>query len=120
MLNDQDSAINGTVSILNTTPLKLGPATQNEFLVSNTVCTVPAASAAATLTVNTLPAISSQPQSQTICEANSMSFTITTSGTGVQYQWQVNTGAGFTNLLNGTDYTGVNSNSLTIVNPPVS
>ncbi len=37
VLNDGDSAINGTVSILNTTPLKLGPATQNEFLVSNSL-----------------------------------------------------------------------------------
>jgi len=40
VLNDQDSSISGTVSILNTTPLKLGPATQNEFLVSNTVCAI--------------------------------------------------------------------------------
>ncbi len=38
VLNDTDSAINGTVSILSTTPLKLGPATQNEFLVSNSIC----------------------------------------------------------------------------------
>lgn len=40
VLNDQDSAVNGTISILNTTPLKLGPATQNEFLVSNTLCAI--------------------------------------------------------------------------------
>ena len=93
---------------------------QYRCLVSNTVCATPTASAAATLTVNTLPAISTQPQSQTICEANSMSFTTTASGTGVQYQWQVNTGAGFINLSNGAEYSGVNSNSLTIVNPTVA
>ena len=40
VLNDEDSAINATVSILNTTPLKLGPSTQNEFLVSNALCAI--------------------------------------------------------------------------------
>ncbi len=40
VLNDQDSTINGTLTILNITPLKLGTSTQNEFLVSNTLCAI--------------------------------------------------------------------------------
>jgi len=104
--------------IASTTPSMSGY--QYRCLVSNTVCTTPTASAAATLTVNTLPAISTQPQSQTICEGSTLLFTITASGTGVQYQWQVNTGTGFTNLNNSGDYTGVTTNALTIINPVVA
>jgi len=35
-------------------------------------------------------------------------------------QWQVNTGTGFVNLANGTNYAGVNSDSLQIINAPTS
>ncbi|UEG49638.1 PKD domain-containing protein [Ferruginibacter lapsinanis] len=35
---------------------------------------------------------------------------------GNAYQWQVNTGSGFTNILNGINYSGANTDSLTITN----
>ena len=45
--------------------------------------------------------------------------TIITSNTrGNTYQWEVNTGAGFTNLVNNASYDGTNTINLTIVNPP--
>jgi hypothetical protein len=54
-------------------------------------CTPPVTSAAATLTVNALPAITGQPvASQAICEGSPATFTVTATGTGVSYQWKKN------------------------------
>jgi hypothetical protein len=52
------------------------------------------------------------------CPGNNTSFTSDISGTS--YQWQVNTGSGFTNLANGTYYMGVNTATLQLVNMPYS
>ena len=87
---------------------------QYRCLVSNPTCNTPAFSSTATLTVNSLPSIGTQPVSQTICVGSNVSFLITGSGTGATYQWQVNTGAGFVNLTNGAPYSGVNTAQLTI------
>lgn len=92
---------------------------QYRCLVSNPTCTTPAISSAATLTVNDLPAIGTQPVSQTICAGSNVSFLITGSGTGATYQWQVNTGSGFVNLTNGAPYSGVNTAQLSITTAAV-
>lgn len=36
------------------------------------------------------------------------------------FQWQINTGSGFTNMADGTDYFGVLTDSLMILNPPTN
>lgn len=87
---------------------------QYRCLLSNTTCTTPGVSNAATLTVNALPAISSSPISQTICADNDVSFSITATGTGITYQWQVNTGSGFVNVTNSAGYSGATTSTLTI------
>lgn len=87
---------------------------QYRCLVSNATCTAANSSNAATLTVNALPAISSSPASQTICAGSNTSFTVSASGTGISYQWQVNTGTGYANITNGGVYSGANSSTLTI------
>lgn len=46
--------------------------------------------------------------------------TITTPETGSTYQWQVNTGSGYTNIVNDANYSGVNTATLTITNAPTS
>ena len=46
----------------------------------------------ATLTVNSAPSITSQPTAAAICEGANTQFCVTASGTGLTYQWQVNTG----------------------------
>jgi hypothetical protein len=61
--------------------------------LSNAVCTTPAVSNAATLTVNTLPAISTSPVAVTICAGSSNTFSAAATGTGITYQWQMNTTA---------------------------
>jgi len=53
----------------------------------------------------------------TLCNGGSTSFSVTAANvTG--YQWQVNTGAGFTNITNGAPYSGATTTTLTI-NPAV-
>jgi hypothetical protein len=70
-----------------------------------------------TLTVNTAPAITTQPTATAvICASQNTSFTTAASGTGVTYQWQVSTNGGtsFTNLGNAAPYSGVNAATLNI------
>ena len=105
-------ATTATLSLSAVTPAMNGY--QYRCLVSNPTCTTPAVSSAATLTVNTLPSIGTQPVSQTICSGSDVSFLITGSGTGAAYQWQVNNGGGFVNLTNGAPYSGANTAQLTI------
>ncbi len=58
----------------------------------------------ATLTVNTPPAITSQPVSLTRCAGQSATFCVTASGTGLSYQWR----------KNGVNIPGATSNCYTI------
>lgn len=56
--------------------------------VSNTNCV--------TLTVNTAPAITTQPTSVAVCSGSAASFTVAATGTGIGYQWEVSTNGGGT------------------------
>ncbi len=47
-------------------------------------------SGAATLTVNTAPAITGQPASLILCTGANATFTVTATGTGLTYQWRKN------------------------------
>ena len=47
-------------------------------------------SGAATLTVNTPPAITGQPASLILCSGSNATFTVTATGTGLTYQWRKN------------------------------
>ena len=75
-----------------------------------------ATSAAATLTVNVAPAITTQPANQTVNAGQNAAFTVAASGTPTPtYQWQVSVGGGaFTNLTNGAPYSGVTTTTLAI------
>ena len=77
----------------------------------------PLTSGSGTLTVNTTPAISSQPSASTICATQNTIFTITATGTGLTYQWQVSTtgcAGTFNDIINGAPYSGVTTPTLTI------
>ncbi len=69
-------------------------------IVTGTCGTV--TSANATLTVNTAPAITTQPVNVAACIGNNATFTVVATGTALTYQWQVNTGSGFTNIAGAT------------------
>ena len=66
-------------------------------VVSGT-CTPAATSNAATLTINTAPAITSQPSGSTICETKNTTFSVSATGTALTYQWQVNTSGSWSNI----------------------
>ncbi|HRD58718.1 MAG TPA: M43 family zinc metalloprotease [Ferruginibacter sp.] len=67
-----------------------------------------ATSSAATLTVNSAPSISNQPANTTVCAGSNAVFSVTATGSGLSYQWQLNTGSGFNNI------TGANASSYTV------
>lgn len=75
-----------------------------------------ATSTAATLQVSSAITISTQPNSQTVCEATTISFSTAAAGSGLSYQWQVSTDGGttWTNLSNGGVYSGATTTTLTI------
>lgn len=60
--------------------------------------------------------ITSQPASQTIPIGSNIQFTIVVQNSGVNYQWQTNSGAGFQNLANAGQFLGAFTNVLTVMN----
>ncbi|WP_294818885.1 GEVED domain-containing protein [uncultured Flavobacterium sp.] len=76
-----------------------------------------ATSTAATLSISDI-GISSHPSSVTICDSgnSTASFSVTTTGSNLTFEWQQNAGIGWTALSNGTvgtvTYAGANTNTL--------
>ena len=68
-------------------------------IVSGT-CAPKDTSSGASLTVNIAPSISKQPIDTTVCEGNSAVFSINASGTSLTYQWEVNSGSGWSSISN--------------------
>ncbi len=72
---------------------------------------------AATLTVQTPPAITASPANSTVYSGSSASFTVAATGANLTYQWQLSIGGcggAFTNIINLAPYSGVNTATLTI------
>ncbi|WP_313804342.1 GEVED domain-containing protein [Flavobacterium sp.] len=65
------------------------------------------------LTVNPLPAITTQPVNTTICTVGTGNFSVVATGNGLTYQWR----RGITNLSDNAVFSGTNSDILTITNP---
>jgi len=65
-----------------------------------------------------IPGITTQPQSVSVCNATSTSFSIVATGDEtITYRWQISSnGTDFSNLSNGGVYTGVLTNNLSISN----
>jgi Secretion system C-terminal sorting domain len=79
----------------------------------------PINSTPATLTINTAPVITQQPAlNANICNGQNAAFSIVATGTTINYQWQISTNGGvsFINLVNGGNYTNVNTATLNISN----
>ncbi|MDD3878060.1 MAG: cohesin domain-containing protein, partial [Bacteroidales bacterium] len=72
------------------------------------------------LTFQQPPVINTQPVNKTIYGLGSTTFSVSASGTGLNYRWQVSTDGGnsWNNLNNGSPYSGVTTNTLT-VNPAI-
>jgi hypothetical protein len=74
---------------------------------------------AATITVNTLPAINSQPTNQGITYGSDASFTVSATGTGISYQWQEYIST-WNNITNGGVYSNATTATLNLTKPTVS
>jgi hypothetical protein len=85
--------------------------------VLNGTCTANLNSAVATLTVNTLVAINSQPINRSICAGQSTSFEVIATGSTITYQWQVSiNGGAFVDLANAAPHSGVTTPTLAVTN----
>ncbi|MCX6350961.1 MAG: ice-binding family protein [Bacteroidetes bacterium] len=60
------------------------------------------------LTVNPKTTITTSPSSQSVCSGNSVSFSVTATGTALTYQWR----KGSVNLVNGANISGATSDTL--------
>ena len=67
------------------------------------------------LTITNSPLIS-QPINQTINIGNNAQFQFLTSGTLLNYQWQMDVGTGYVNLSNAGQFSGADTNLLTVSN----
>jgi hypothetical protein len=85
-------------------------------VVSGT-CAPPATSSDAVLTVIAPVSVTAQPTASEICSGSNTSFSATASSVqSINYQWQVSTdgGANWTNVTNGTVYSGATTATLSI------
>jgi PKD repeat protein len=105
-------ATNSTLSLFGATRLMNGYI----YHVVVTGCSSTVTSADAILTVNTAPEISLQPKDTTACMNSGATFSINATGTALTYQWQVNKGAGFINVVNDANFSGSAQSTLTITN----
>lgn len=78
-----------------------------QAILTNASCTQPTLTNSAALTVNSLPAVTTQPTSVTLCAGSNQTFTGAGTGTGLAYQWQVSTNGGttFTDIAGETSAT---------------
>lgn len=81
------------------------------------VCAPSVTSSSVSLSVDTLPDVTVQPSFVEMCEGVNNHIVIEAIGTGITYQWQVNSGSGYTNLVDGSSYMGVTTNDLYVINP---
>lgn len=62
------------------------------------------------------PSVTGNPPNRTICANASTTFGVTATGTNPSYQWQVNTGSGFNNIVPSTTYTNPTTATLGVNN----
>lgn len=77
-------------------------------------------SQAAILTIGAAIPVTTQPANTTVCSGGTANISVVTGGANVSYQWQVNTGSGFANVTNGTNYSGATAQTLSVLNTPLT
>lgn len=85
---------------------------------ASTSCSTPAISGVISITTTASAVITKQPISATVCRTQSVLFVVKIGGAGITYQWQFKPNAStvYMDLLNGSNYSGVNTGSLTTLN----
>ena len=98
-------------------PVAASPMTTTTYTVVGTAPGGCQTSAAITIIVNQRPAVVNNPRDTTVCAGGTATFSVTATGAGLTYQWQLSTtGAGgpWANVTNGGIYSGANTSTLTI------
>lgn len=105
----------GNISGAQTATLTINPATIADVATNYNVIVTGSFAPADTsnyvsLTLDTAPIITNQPNDTTVCIGESVSFTVVASGLGNTYQWR----KGLVDLVNNLTTSGVNTATLTI------
>ena len=83
-------------------------------------CSADLISGEAVLTVYTAPELTDHPDEFRGCPAGSATFSAAATGTGLVWQWQVNSGSGFVNVTDNATYSGTTTPTLTVNNLDLS
>jgi hypothetical protein len=87
---------------------------QYQVVISSVNCLNSSTSAIATLFESTSPIVLTNPSDAQICPGDLATFSVSAGGNGLGYQWQVNSGSGFTNLNDNAMYSGSTTGTLTV------
>ncbi|KAA5535356.1 Ig-like domain-containing protein [Paenimyroides baculatum] len=109
--NQADAVAQNTNTITNPAAFLSGSGVVYVLVVSGDCSKI----ATINLTVTLTPTITTQPISKLVCIGGTTSFSATAIN-AIGYQWQVNSGSGFIDLVNDATYSGVTTNTLTITN----
>lgn len=60
------------------------------------------------------PDVTTEPVDKYVCGTSATSFTLTATGSGLSYRWQLDQGSGFNNLSNGAPYSGTTTATLSL------
>ncbi len=103
-------------------PVAASPMATTTYTVMGTAPNGCQTTGAITINVNQLPAVNTPPSNITVCALSNATFSIVGSGAGITYRWQVSTNGGglYTNISNGAQYSGVTTNTLTVIAVPSS
>ncbi len=94
-----------------TTPLTIKVYSRN---ASSPSCDGDLTNKATVTAIDAPPLVTSNPADVAVCEGTGTSFSVTATGTGITYQWQEDSGAGFVNLSNGGVYSNVTTPTMSI------
>lgn len=113
---------NATTSTLSLTGVTSGMHNNQYRCVVSGTCSPSATSNSALLVITNALSITSHPSAATVCTGTpgTMSVSATAGGLNITYQWQVNSGSGWSNATNGATYTGVTTNTITFANPTLA
>ncbi len=103
-------------------PIAASPMQTTTYTVMGTAPNGCQTTAAITINVNQLPAVTTPPSNLTVCANGNATFTAVATGAGISYQWQVSTNGGgsYTNITNAAPYSGATTSTLVITNVPAS
>jgi hypothetical protein len=111
------TSTNTTVATVNATSGLVTGLTAGTTTIVYTVTTNGcSATKTATVTVYETPAISSVTSTQAVTPGSTATYSVTATGSGLTYQWEANTGSGWTALTNDSTYAGVTTATLTVSN----